>query len=218
MNGGRVKVHQFVTGAFQENCYVLSDEVTGDAVVVDPGADGEALVSAIRALGVRPLAIWLTHAHLDHIGAVGEITDAWEVPVYLHPADLPLYRAAERQAAAFGLPFRQPPDPDTEFREGDEVRLGGSRFTVMHAPGHAPGHVVLHGEGIALVGDCLFAGSVGRTDLPLSNGADLERTLVRIAALPDETRVLSGHGPETTIGRERRSNPYLMGLPLGRSR
>lgn len=212
-----MRITQFVTGVFQENCYVVSDEDSGEAAVVDPGADGPRLVAAIRALGVTPVAIWLTHAHIDHIGAVEDVKDAWDVPVFLHPADLPLYRAAARQAEAFGLAFRQPPDPDAEFHDGDEVPVGAARFSVMHAPGHAPGHVVLHRAGLAFVGDCLFAGSVGRTDLPLSSGADLERSLARIVALPDETRVLAGHGPETTIGRERGSNPFLTGIvALGR--
>lgn len=213
-----MRVDRFVTGDFQENCYLLSLEDTGEAVLVDPGADGEALVSAIERRGVRPVAIWLTHAHIDHIGAVREVKDAWDIPIFLHPADLPLYRAAEQQAAAFGIPFQKPPEPEAAFHDGEDVRLGDRRFSVMHAPGHSPGHVVLHREGLALVGDCLFAGSIGRSDLPLSNSADLERSLARIAALAPETRVLPGHGPETTIGRERRSNPFLAGIRAADSR
>lgn len=212
-----MKIERFVTGPFQENCYVVSDDASGSAAIVDPGADGDRLVAAIRGLGVTPVAVWLTHAHLDHIGAVVDIKAAWDVPVYLHHADLPLYRAAKRQAEAFGLQFDQPPDPDAEFRDGDAARVGRLQFAVWHAPGHAPGHVILHGEGVALVGDCLFAGSVGRTDLPLSSGAELERSLARILTLPDAMRVLPGHGPETTIGRERGSNPFLDGVvALGR--
>lgn len=204
-----MKIAGFVTGMFEENCYVVADASTGEAAVVDPGADGEALVSAIRDLGVEPRAVWLTHAHIDHIGAVADVTRAWDVPVHLHPADLPLFRAGGRQAAAYAIPFEQPPDPAASFADGMRVPLGSLRFTVLHAPGHAPGHVVLHGHGVAFVGDCLFAGSVGRTDLPFSNPADLERSLERIVALPGETRVLPGHGKETTIARELRSNPFL---------
>jgi len=212
-----VKIAGYVTGMFEENCYVVSDEVAGEAAVVDPGADGEALVVAIRDLGVAPRAVWLTHAHIDHIGAVADVTRAWDVPVYLHPADMPLFRAGSRQAAAYAIPFEQPPDPSVSFADGMELTLGSLRFTVLHTPGHAPGHVVLHGHGVAFVGDCLFAGSVGRTDLPFSNPADLERSLERIVALPAGTRVLPGHGGETTIARELRSNPFLAEVrPIGR--
>lgn len=205
-----MKISGFVTGIFEENCYVVSDDATGDAAIIDPGADGDALVQAIRDLDVLPRAVWLTHAHIDHIGAVADVTRAWDVPVHLHPADLPLFRAGSRQAAAYAIPFEQPPDPAVALAEGMELSLGDLTFTVLHAPGHAPGHVVLLGHGVAFVGDCLFAGSVGRTDLPLSNPADLERSLARITALPGETRVLPGHGPETTIARELRSNPFLV--------
>lgn len=212
-----MKITGFVTGIFEENCFVVADSVTGEAAIVDPGADGEALVGAIRDLGAEPRAIWLTHAHIDHIGAVSDVTRAWNVPVHLHPADLPLFRAGSRQAAAYAIPFEQPPDPSSHFADGQELSLGSLRFTVMHAPGHAPGHVVLHGHGVAFVGDCLFAGSVGRTDLPFSSPADLERSLSRIVALPGDTRVLPGHGRETTIAQELRSNPFLVDRhPIGR--
>ncbi|HEX7122569.1 MAG TPA: MBL fold metallo-hydrolase [Gemmatimonadaceae bacterium] len=206
-----MRVQAFVTGAFEANCYVVIDEPSGAAAIVDPGADGDDLVAAIRGLDATPQAVWLTHAHVDHIGAVAAVRRAWSVPVYLHPADLPLYRAGEAQAAAYGLWFEQPDDPDAWFADGQVLTLGSLRFEVMHAPGHAPGHVVIHGHGIALVGDCLFAGSVGRTDLPLANAADLDRSLARIAALPAETRVLPGHGAATTVGHEFRTNPFLAG-------
>lgn len=208
-----MKITGFVTGIFEANCYVVSDAATGEAAIVDPGADGDALVRAIRDLDVQPRAVWLTHAHIDHIGALAEVTRAWDVPVHLHPADLALFRAGSRQAAAYAIPFEQPPDPSVAFAEGMELALGSLRFAVLHAPGHAPGHVVLHGHGVAFVGDCLFAGSVGRTDLPFSSPADLEHSLERIVALPGGTRVLPGHGRETTLARELQSNPFLAARP-----
>jgi glyoxylase-like metal-dependent hydrolase (beta-lactamase superfamily II) len=213
-----VKVRLFTTGPFQENCYLVVDDSTGAAAIVDPGADGPQLVAVIRDASVSLEAIWITHAHVDHIGAVADIKRAWEVPVFLHPADLPLFRAGAQQAAFYGLPFDQPPDPDASFEDGMHLRLGQTTLAVMHAPGHSPGHVVLHGHGTALVGDCLFAGSIGRTDLPLADGRELERTLSRLMTLPPDTRVLPGHGPETTIGEEMRSNPFLTGVarPLRR--
>jgi glyoxylase-like metal-dependent hydrolase (beta-lactamase superfamily II) len=135
----------------------------------------------------------------------------WDVPVWLHPLDEPLYRVGGRQAQLYGIPYEEPPAPDKQFADGDKLTLGKLTLTVMHAPGHAPGHVVLHGHGNALVGDCLFAGSIGRTDLPFSNPTQLEESLKRIAALPPETVVHPGHGDSTTIGEERISNPFLNG-------
>jgi glyoxylase-like metal-dependent hydrolase (beta-lactamase superfamily II) len=209
-----VRLEHFVTGPFQENTYLVADEPSGAAAIIDPGDDAPVLIAAVRNAGLALQAMWLTHAHLDHLGAVAALKRVWNVPVLLHPADLPLYRSAGRQAAAYGLVLEEPPEPDGELQEGQQLTLGALAFDVMHAPGHSPGHVVIHGHGVAFVGDCLFAGSIGRTDLPLSDGAALLRSLRRIAELPPETRVLSGHGPATTIGAELRTNPFLTGAAL----
>ena len=207
----RVNVQTLTVGAFQENCYLLVDPATNRAVIVDPGGEGERLVDAIEQSGATLEAIWITHAHVDHVGAIAPIKAKWDVPIYLHPLDRRLYEAAGRQAEVYGLPFDEPPDPDLEFADGQKIKVGDAEMTVLHAPGHAPGHVVIHGNGIALVGDCLFAGSIGRTDLPFSNPPQLAASLEKIAALPPETVVYPGHGIETTIGQERLSNPFLNG-------
>ncbi|MEO8194992.1 MAG: MBL fold metallo-hydrolase [Gemmatimonadales bacterium] len=204
-------VTQIPVGAFQENCYLVADPDSDALAVVDPGSDPDRLVAAIEKTGRSPEAIWITHAHVDHIGAIAPIKRRWDVPVWLHPLDAPLYRVGGRQAQLYGIPYEEPPAPDREFAEGQTVKLGGLELSVMHVPGHAPGHVVLHGHGNAIVGDCLFAGSIGRTDLPFSNPAQLEASLKRIAALPPETVVHPGHGEITTIGEERGSNPFLNG-------
>lgn len=206
-----MNVETFTVGAFQENCYLLVDDRSRKAVIVDPGGEGERLVEAIEDSGAELEAIWITHAHVDHVGAIAAIKRKWDVPVYLHPADRRLYQAASRQAEVYGVPFEEPPPPDREFSDGQHLEFGGEGFTVMHAPGHAPGHVVIHGQGMALVGDCLFAGSIGRTDLPFSNPPQLAESLRKIADLPPETVVYPGHGMETTIAEERRSNPFLNG-------
>jgi glyoxylase-like metal-dependent hydrolase (beta-lactamase superfamily II) len=207
----RVNVQRLTVGAFQENCYLLVDPASNRAVIVDPGSEGERLVDAIEQSGATLEAIWITHAHVDHVGAIAQIKAKWDVPIYLHPLDRRLYEAAGRQAEVYGLPLDEPPDPDLEFADGQKIKVGDAEMTVLHAPGHAPGHVVIHGNGIALVGDCLFAGSIGRTDLPFSNPPQLAASLEKIAALAPETVVYPGHGIETTIGQERLSNPFLNG-------
>jgi len=206
-----VNVETITVGAFQENCYLLVEGATNRAVIVDPGSEGDLLVAAVERSGATLDALWITHAHVDHVGAIASIKRKWDVPVYLHPLDRRLYDAAARQAEVYGVPFEDPPPPDRDFSDGQLVKVGERELTVMHVPGHAPGHVVIHGEGIALVGDCLFAGSIGRTDLPFSNPPQLAASLEKISALPPETIVYPGHGSETTIGQERVSNPFLNG-------
>ena len=198
-------------GAFRENSYLIVDEESGSSVLIDPGSEGDRLIEAVEAAGVEVEAIWITHAHVDHVGAIASVKRRWDVPVYLHPLDARLYEAAHRQAEVYGVPFEEPPAPDRAFADGQELSVGDVTMTVMHAPGHAPGHVVIHGGGIALVGDCLFAGSIGRTDLPFSNPPQLAASLEKIAGLPPETVVYPGHGVETTIGEERLTNPFLNG-------
>jgi len=206
-----LNVQTITVGAFQENCYLVVDDRTNHAAIVDPGSEGDRLVETIDRSGAQLQAIWITHAHVDHVGAVASVKRKWDVPIYLHPLDRRLYEAASRQAQVYGVPFEEPPPPDKEFADGQQLKIGSAEMTVMHAPGHAPGHVVIHGNGIALVGDCLFAGSIGRTDLPFSNPPQLAATLQKISALAPETVVYPGHGMETTIAQERLSNPFLNG-------
>jgi glyoxylase-like metal-dependent hydrolase (beta-lactamase superfamily II) len=204
-------VHAVTVGAFQENCYLVVDPSTRAAALVDPGAEGHRIVAMVREAGVTLEAIWLTHAHLDHVGAIADVKRVWDVPVHLHPLDHPTFDLAPRAARMYGLPWAPQPLPDRELAEGEPLALGALRFDVMHTPGHAPGHVTIHGHGLAIVGDCLFYGSVGRTDLPGANPKDLTQSLARIAALPPASRVLSGHGPESTIARELAENSFLNG-------
>jgi len=206
-----VYVKTITVGAFQENSYLVVDDRSNRAVIVDPGSEGERLVEAIDRSGATLEAIWITHAHVDHVGAIAFVKRKWDVPIYLHPLDRRLYEAAGLQAQVYGLPFEEPPAPDREFADGQQIKVGDVEMTVLHTPGHAPGHVVIHGNGIALVGDCLFAGSIGRTDLPFSNPPQLAASLEKISALAPETVVYPGHGMETTIGQERLSNPFLNG-------
>lgn len=204
-------ITRLVVGPFEENCYIVTDPATGATAVVDPGSDGDRIIGEVEGMGHELHAIWITHAHVDHIGAIATVKRRWNVPVHLHPLDEPLYRIGGRQAQLYGIPYEEPPPPDASFVDGQTLTLGKLLLSVMHAPGHSPGHVIIHGAGEALVGDCLFAGSVGRTDLPFSNAAHLEASLVKIASLPPETVIHPGHGDSSTIGEERMSNPFLNG-------
>lgn len=205
-----VAVH--TVGAFQENCYLLTDASVAVSVLIDPGAEPDRLIAVVERSGTALEAIWLTHAHLDHVGAIAGLERRWKVPVYLHPLDEPLYAMATRQALLYGLEFEQPPPTDRSLGDGQILEVGRLRFDVMHSPGHSPGHVTIHGHGLAFVGDCLFAGSIGRTDLPMSNPKHLAASLQRITSLPHDTVVYPGHGPATTIGTESRTNPFLTGV------
>ena len=207
-----MRVEHRTVGPFQENCYLVVDDATNRAVLIDPGDEGTTLVEMVRESGATLEAIWCTHAHLDHIGAIAEVRRHFRVPVHLHPLDLPFYtHLSAKSAQMYGVAFEQPEGPHAELADGELLSCGDLRFTVMHLPGHAPGHVSFNGEGITLSGDLLFQGSIGRTDLPLSNPFDMDLSLARIASLPDETVVYPGHGPVTAIGAEKLSNPFLSG-------
>ncbi len=206
-----IRIVSETVGPFQENSYLLVDDERQRAVLIDPGDEPERLLAMVADSGASLDAIWVTHAHLDHVGAINGVRRVHRVPVYLHPFGRPLYDHAEDAAALYGLPFDQPDPPDRELAEGQQLDVGTARFTVLHTPGHAPGHVVFLGEGVMLAGDLLFRGSVGRTDLPFSNGDDMEASLTRVRALPGGIRVYPGHGPPTTIAEELATNPFLNG-------
>jgi glyoxylase-like metal-dependent hydrolase (beta-lactamase superfamily II) len=208
-----VKIEQRTVGVFEENCYLVIDDETNRAVLVDPGDESDRILEMVRTSDATLDAVWLTHAHVDHIGAVAAVVREFDVPVYLHPLDLPYYtQLSARAAVMYGIDFEQPRDPDRQLADGDVLECGTLRFEVMHVPGHAPGLVAFTGHGVSFGGDLLFAGSIGRTDLPLGSPADMTASLARYTtALADEIVVHPGHGPATTIGREKRSNPFLLG-------
>ncbi|GBD32856.1 MAG: hydrolase [Gemmatimonadales bacterium] len=209
---GPLKVICLTTGAFAQNGYIVGDPQSGEAVLVDPGEDAELFLRRLATERLVLKEVWLTHAHVDHVLGVRRVVEETGVPVYLHPDDLPLYRKAAEQAEWFGITADPPPEPDRQLADGDTLSVGEFTFEVRHLPGHSPGSVVFVGPGFALVGDVLFAGSVGRTDLPGGDARLLFSGIrEKLLTLPDETVIYPGHGPETTIGRERTTNPFLTG-------
>jgi hydroxyacylglutathione hydrolase len=203
----------FAGGPFAENGYLVTCRETASTLVVDPGATAPSMARSIGDEGLEVQAVVLTHAHLDHVEGIPDIRSVTDAPILLHPDDRQLYDAVQAQAAAFGLRVRPLPEPDGELLHGQLLRFGSCSFEVRHAPGHSPGHVILvsQDEGLALVADVVFQGSIGRTDLP---GGDF-RTLIdsirrEVLSLPDDTRLLTGHGGETRVGIERRTNPFLI--------
>jgi len=207
-----VLVRRLTLGPFQANCYLVAEASGRDAVVIDPGADPERIEEALAQVGGGLAAILLTHAHLDHIGAVRALTARHGTALHLHPADRPLYDRAVEQAEAFGLEIEPPPPPDRELEHGQRLDLAGLTFSVRHAPGHSPGGVVFVTDGCAFVGDCVFADSIGRTDLPGGDTATLLRSIhEQILTLAADTILYPGHGPETTVTREAAGNPFLTG-------
>jgi hydroxyacylglutathione hydrolase len=203
-------IRSFTGGAFAQNGLLVWCARSRKGILVDPGASVEQMLEAARGAGVEIEKIVLTHAHLDHVDGVARAKRETGAPIYLHPDDEPLYRAAPTQAQWFGLEVETPPATDAPLEDGQVIRFGECELEVRHAPGHAPGHVILVGDGAAIVGDCVFAGSIGRTDLPGGDFQTLMASIRRqILTLPDETRLYSGHGPETTVGHERATNPFL---------
>ena len=199
--------------AFAQNCSLLWDEDTKDAVVIDPGGDLDELLSQAGALGLRLREIWLTHAHIDHAGGTGELARRLGLPIVgPHRGDQFWIDALPQQSRMFGFPEAEPFTPTRWLEDGDTVTLGEHVLDVRHCPGHTPGHVVFHSPSLqrAFVGDVLFAGSIGRTDFPGGDHETLLRSIrERLWPMGDETVFIPGHGPESSFGRERRSNPFV---------
>ncbi|MBL8362728.1 MAG: MBL fold metallo-hydrolase [Rubrivivax sp.] len=198
---------------FQQNCSLLWCDATNEAVLVDPGGDIPRLLAAVQRHGVTLTALWLTHAHIDHAGATGQLAREHGLPVIgPHPGDRMWIDALAQQSRMFGFPPAEPFEPTRWLHDGDDVTVGRETLHVRHCPGHTPGHVVFHSAaaGRAMVGDVLFAGSIGRTDFPGGNHAELITSIrTRLWPMGDDTVFVPGHGPESTFGRERRTNPYV---------
>jgi glyoxylase-like metal-dependent hydrolase (beta-lactamase superfamily II) len=205
-------LESFPVGPLQANCTILGDEESKEAIVVDPGDEAERIYRRLIEHGLKLKQILLTHAHLDHVGGAAELKRLTGAPILLNDDDLPLLQNIAQQAAWMGMEPPKTVPPDANLVDGQMVGLSSYPAQVLHTPGHTQGSVCLFFAPIQLLiaGDTLFAGSIGRSDLPGGNPEQIINSIQsHLLALPDETRVLTGHGPATTIGRERRSNPFL---------
>lgn len=207
-------LEMLTVGPFQENCYVIGDQESGIGALIDPGDEAARIAMAVEETGLDIKSIIVTHAHIDHVGAVTALTDEYACPVLMHAEAEPALGGLPTQAMMMGIRFGKAPKVDRYVEDEEVVEVGDLRLRSLYTPGHAPGHLAfyLQDEGLVLSGDALFAGSVGRVDLPGGSMEVLMRSIEeRLLTLPNETVVYPGHGPRTTIGNERTSNPFLQG-------
>ncbi len=202
-------IKNLVTGPLEVNTYIIFDPSTMDALIIDPGDEPDRIEEIIKSEGLKVKYIVCTHAHFDHVGAVPELKKYTSAEVLIHEEELVIYEAARDMAAFWGYDIEPLPKPDGFLKEGDTIVVGGLSFKVMHTPGHSPGGICLYGEGVVITGDTLFAGSVGRTDFHGGSLPKLKESFKRLMSLPEDTVVLPGHGPKTTIGEEKINNFFI---------
>lgn len=203
-------IKELVVGPLMANCFIFGCEETKEAVVIDPGGDADRILFSLADSGLNVKYIINTHGHFDHVAANGKIKDATGADILIHPLDASMLGSISTNAAIFGISVENSPPCDQTIEEGDTVSFGKITLKVLHTPGHTPGGISLYTDKIVFVGDTLFAGSIGRTDFP---GGDFNTLIssirTKLFKMEDDVRVLSGHGPETSIGSEKRFNPFV---------
>jgi len=203
-------IKDLTVGPIMANCFILGCETTKEAAVIDPGDESNRILMALAGLKLKVKYIINTHGNFDHVGANRKMKDATGADLLIHSLDVPMLGHLAASASAWGLHADDSPSPDRTVKDGDEIKIGNITLKVIHTPGHTPGGISLYSDGCVFVGDTLFAGSIGRTDFP---GGDFD-TLIssirkKLFVLGDDVRVFTGHGPETTIGEEKRHNPFV---------
>ncbi len=205
-----MKYEHIIVGAIETNCYLVCCEETKECAVIDPGAEAQKIIQLIHQNDLKPTMVINTHGHVDHVGANRDLIDEYSVPLLIHSADSPMLDKVEQTELSFFLGAKNSPPPDKLLVEGEKVVIGSVQLEIIHTPGHSPGSVSLMGEDILFSGDTLFFGGVGRTDLPGGSWNELVCSIKeKILTLPEDTIVLTGHGPKTTVGQEKRSNPFI---------
>jgi len=206
----KMKFESVIVGPLETNCYLVYCPETLECAVVDPGAEAPKIVRLIASKGLQPVILLNTHGHIDHIGANKEIKEKFGIPLCIHRHDEPLLTNVQQSELAFFLGAQDSPAPDQYLEDGETIKVGQSSLRVIHTPGHSPGSVIFLGDGFLLSGDTLFFGGVGRTDLPGGSWPELVDSIkTKILIMPDEMPVLPGHGPFTSVGQEKRSNPFI---------
>jgi hydroxyacylglutathione hydrolase len=204
-----MNIQKIIVGQLDVNCYIISDEATSEALIIDPGDESERIIELIDAARLTPKYILFTHAHYDHVCAAKELHDRYKAIFLMHEKELATYHMTTQLCISWGFAAEDFPVPEKLLNDGDTISVGTLPFTVLHTPGHTPGSICLHGENVLFSGDTLFRGSVGRTDLPGGDSGLLSRSLEKLMLLPGETRVMCGHNGETSIAEEIRYNPFL---------
>ncbi|MFC1861644.1 MBL fold metallo-hydrolase [Chloroflexota bacterium] len=206
---------RLVVGPFASNCYIVGSESTMEGFIIDPGEEANAIINSIKDLKLDIKTIVLTHSHIDHISALGEVKEATGAEIAVHTDDARALLSGEGRSvsAMFGIAYKTPPAPDRLLNDGDNIDIVDLHFTVIHTPGHTPGGICLLGHDVVFTGDTLFNCGIGRTDLPGGSYQELMNSInSKLMQLPENTTVYPGHGPETTIATESRSNPFLHGM------
>lgn len=199
-------VKRLAVGPLEANCFIIGDEASGKGMVIDPGDEPDRILELVTADALSLEYIICTHAHFDHVGALPDIRSQTGAKIVLHRDEQDIYQGARDMAAFWGYDLAPLPEPDILVEDGDEIRLGSLSFRVLHTPGHSPGGICLFGAGVVITGDTLFAGAVGRTDFHGGDMDKLKKSFQRLMSLPPDTEILAGHGPNSTIGRERSEN------------
>ncbi len=200
-----------IVGPLETNCYLVSCPETMECAIIDPGAEPEAIFRLIAEKSLKPKVILNTHGHIDHIGANKDIKEKFDIPLYIHSDDSSMLKSVLQFEMGIFLGAKESPPADHFFEDGEEIDIGKSSLKVIHTPGHSPGSVSFLGDGFLLSGDTLFNGGVGRTDLPGGSWQELVDSIKnKILTMPEEMIVLPGHGPHTSVGQEKRSNPFIL--------
>lgn len=198
-------------GCLETNCYLAYSENSKECAIIDPGADAENITDMIEQHSLKPIMIINTHGHFDHVGANKDIKEKFDIPLLIHPLDVPMLEMVKQAAGLYGIEAENSPPPDKLIHDGDSIEIGKDSLMVIHSPGHSPGSISLHQDSILFSGDTLFCRGVGRTDVPGGSWEALKNSIkTRLLTLPENTLVLPGHGPKTYIGQEKKLNPFII--------